>query len=281
MTDLIYHYTSFETFRKIIENKSFWLTDLNTSMDCNELDYAKQLVSDISLEVLGHNFPFFAPAENYYALSCTSLPDDFMHFDIYGDKCKGVSIGINTNFIEDSLDKYSAMTVHYHLKFKEVIYDEDLHIKNIRDILNRRYPKWLSDKRITDAYDNSLAVIKSKNFASEHEIRLVYTQDYHGSKTIMVEQGNGEKFFLNDFLLNIGLEKTTEFYPFRFKETILNNLKRKYYELNLEPFGINNIIKKIVIGSQCEFDISYVKSLLELNNINADVIKSSLKLRKN
>ena len=46
MDNLIYHYTSLRTLYSIIENQSFWLTDLWSSMDKNEMTYAEELIRD-------------------------------------------------------------------------------------------------------------------------------------------------------------------------------------------------------------------------------------------
>ena len=46
MDNLIYHYTSLRTLFSIIENQSFWLTNLRSSMDKNEMTYAELLICE-------------------------------------------------------------------------------------------------------------------------------------------------------------------------------------------------------------------------------------------
>ena len=62
MDNLIYHYTSLRTLYSIIENQSFWLTDLWSSMDKNEMTYAEELIRDQGRKILKQEYPYFEPA---------------------------------------------------------------------------------------------------------------------------------------------------------------------------------------------------------------------------
>lgn len=124
------------------------------------------------------------------------------------------------------------------------------------------------------------ARIKRPEFSLENEIRFTYRQDYGGSKTIALPLSDGSYFDLNDFLLRIGLEKSTQ-------DGTIQNIKyacfgsqiRKYYEMSLKEFGINNVIKSVVIGPKSKQSCEELKSYLTAHDIHAEVLKSKIELR--
>lgn len=94
-----------------------------------------------------------------------------------------------------------------------------------------------------------MSSIKSYNYHSENEVRLTYRQDYGGRKTVKIPLSDGSSFRLDDFLLNIGLERTIQNgIVNKVKTAKINDRYRKYYELSLLPFGINNVRKSVTLG---------------------------------
>lgn len=283
MKNLIYHYTSIQTLYSIIENQSIWLTDLWSSMDKKEMSYAQKLISEEGKKVLGKSFPFLAPARNYYSFSCTHNADSYFHFNCYADNCLGVAIGIDQNFLESGVPTKECLEmVSYHLYFADVKYNikeqKQMIEKNIKD--KNPFFNLINDQSLTKTYNRCFALIKRPEFEQEQEVRLIYRQDYGGSKTLIKELNDGKKFVLNDFLNNVGLEVTSQCYePKKVKYFCFKNRIRKYYEFSLKPFGMNNVIKSITIGPKSQQNINELKEYLLAHNINAQVKKSKIELR--
>lgn len=150
---IVYHYTSIDTLFNIIKNQSVWLMDLHSSMDKNELDYAENLIKELSKT--GIEDLTFLPTINFYALSCTSCKDSYFHFNSYGDSCKGVAIGINTQFMRDALNEDCERELKYHLNFYDVIYNEEIQRQKIIYELSYSYDfDFLNQRRLTRIYNN-------------------------------------------------------------------------------------------------------------------------------
>lgn len=278
---LVYHYTKISTFFNIINNKSFWLTDLSSAEDSTELPF--NVIKPISKEILGIEDTCFLPAHHYYALSCTNYSDDNLHFVGYGDNHKGVAIGINRNFIRDALPTDTCENiVGYHLKFLDVLYDLDDVKSKIRKLMKANYRgnSCSANSVLAQAYNIYVSSIKSYNYHSENEVRLTYRQDYGGRKTVEIPLLDGTSFRLDDFLLSIGLERTIQNGVVnKVKTAKINDRYRKYYELSLLPFGINNVIKSVTLGKKCESDVDTVKKFLTANGCDAQVNVSKVSLR--
>lgn len=286
MNNLIYHYTSLRTLYSIIENQSFWLTDLWSSMDKKEMTYAEELIHDKGVALLGQEQPFFVPAHNFYSLSCTHNADSYFHFNCYADNCMGVSIGINPNFLEYGIpSKQCLRMIGYHLYFADVIYDIDLQRKNIEEFIKTHYAAhsdldFQKEHILSDTYNAFMARIKRPEFALEQEVRFIYRQDYGGCKTVMLPLGNGDVFSLDKFLDDVGLDHTSQHHdPQKVKYTYFGNRIRKYYDFSLKPFGINNVIKSVTIGPRARQDIYELKEYLASRQITAEVKKSEIELR--
>lgn len=285
MPNLCYHYTSVETFYKIINNGTLWLTDLSTSMDIDELEYARKMATEIFENTVGAVDYEFTPAENCFALSCTSIGDDYLHFLAYGDKCQGVSVGIDKNFLYYKLPETWFRKLYYNLCFKEVLYDEIQQKKEICDYI-AIMEKETAEMGYTKGYifskllDFCVSYMKKLNFATEQEIRLTYCPDLPGAKTLGGKMQNGEYFSMNEYLKNIGLEGYENSFVFpNCKSAQIGNESRRYYELKLDYFGIDNVIKTITLGPKVEKSVDTVKEFLKEKGLNITVNKSSIRLR--
>lgn len=287
MSNLIYHYTSLRALYSIIESQSFWLTDLWSSMDKNEMTYAEELIGDKGKALLGQEQPFFVPAHNYYSLSCTRNADSYFHFNCYADNCMGVSIGINPDFLECGIpNKQCLQMLNYHLYFSDVIYDPNLQHQNIERAIKTHYSTdsdldFQKAHILSDIYNIFMARIKRPEFALEQEIRFIYRQDYGGCKTVMLPLGDGYAFSLDKFLEEVGLEHTTQLgNPQKAQFNCFGNRIRKYYEFSLKPFGVNNVIKSITLGPKAVQNIFELKEYLSVRHVTADVKKSAIELRE-
>ena len=283
MAKLIYHYTSEKAFKKIIKSQSFWLTDLRTSMDKKEMTHAKDLIHESLEGIVREEDIISTPAHNFYALSCTDIADDYLHYQCYADNCKGVAIGIDPNFLEAGVpNKQCVELLAYHLYFSEIIYDEQKQRNAIESKLDALRRNGTADGFLAyELYNYYYARMKVPNFSSEREVRLIYRQDYHGTRTLSIPLDDGSRFFIDEFFTKIGLEPSFQNgSELKNKKTFrIKGNTRTGYELSLEPFGINNVIKTVTLGPKMEKSASEVKAFLRANNVYATVNKSNIALR--
>ena len=287
MSNLIYHYTSLRTLFSIIENQSFWLTDLRSSMDKHEMDYAERMIFEKGKALLNQDVPKMLPAHNFYSLSCTTYADSYFHFNSYADNCMGVAIGIDPNFLHYGVPNDQCYKLlGYHLYFAKVLYDPEEQKQSIEQYIRNHC--WaeseidgLKDSILPDTYNAFLAVIKRPEFALEQEVRFIYRQDYGGCKTVGVPLGDEKFFSLDDFLDVVGLDATSSFDRVKkLKYGYFGNRIRKYYEFSLKPFGMTNVIKSITIGPRSRQNIDELKEYLASHNISSiKVLKSNIELR--
>ncbi len=283
MAKLIYHYTKEDAFKGIIESRSFRLTDLWTSMDKKEMTHAKDLIHESLEGIVSEDNIISTPAHNFYALSCTDIADDYLHYQCYADNCRGVAIGIDPNFLEAGVpNKQCVDLLAYHLYFSEIIYDEQKQRNEIESQLDALRRNGTADGFLAyELYNYYYARMKAPNFSSEREVRLIYRQDYHETRTLSIPLDDGSRFFIDEFYTKIGLEPSFQ------NGSELKNIKtfcikgntRTGYELSLEPFGINNVIKTVTLGPKMEKSADEVKAFLRANNVYATVNKSNIALR--
>ena len=283
MAKLIYHYTKEDAFKGIIESRSFRLTDLWTSMDKKEMTHAKDLIHESLEGIVSEDNIISTPAHNFYALSCTDIADDYLHYQCYADNCRGVAIGIDPNFLEAGVpNKQCVDLLAYHLYFSEIIYDEQKQRNEIESQLDALRRNGTADGFLAyELYNYYYARMKAPNFSSEREVRLIYRQDYHETRTLSIPLDDGSRFFIDEFYTKIGLEPSFQ------NGSELKNIKtfcikgntRTGYELSLESFGINNVIKTVTLGPKMEKSADEVKAFLRANNVYATVNKSNIALR--
>lgn len=287
MSNLVYHYTSLQTLYNIIKNQSFWLTDLRSSMDKNEMTYAELLIREKGKVLLGQDFPKLLPAHNFYSLSCTTYADSYFHFNNYADGCMGVAIGIDPDFLHYGVPNNQCYKLlAYHLYFANVLYDPEIQKLSIEQYI--RSHCWadseldgLKDSILPDTYNTFLALIKRPEFTLEQEVRFIYRQDYGGCKTVGLPLGDEKFFSLDDFLEVVGLDATSSFEQVKkLKYGYFGNRIRKYYEFNLEPFGLTNVIKSITIGPRSRQKADeLIEYLVSCNLSSVKVINSKIELR--
>lgn len=206
-----------------------------------------------------------------------------MHYQCYADNCKGVAIGIDPNFLEAGVpNKQCVELLAYHLYFSEIIYDEQKQRNAIESKLDALRRNGTADGFLAyELYNYYYARMKVPNFSSEREVRLIYRQDYHGTRTLSIPLDDGSRFFIDEFFTKIGLEPSFQNgSELKNKKTFrIKGNTRTGYELSLEPFGINNVIKTVTLGPKMEKSASEVKAFLCANNVYATVNKSNIALR--
>ncbi len=102
--NVVYHYTSFESFKKIIQSKSVWLTDsIYQNDNDNSRTFTRLLCDRIKKSGLPSNiksktinfFELASEAQSYYIWSATFKKDHLHLWKEYGDGHQGIALGID------------------------------------------------------------------------------------------------------------------------------------------------------------------------------------------
>lgn len=191
---ILYHYTSIENFKKIIEGKRFVFTYYKNLNDTLELTYGykvfKELLSkkdmpeirkfEKNLEdlLLGNNF-------NSYISSFSEEHDNLSLWRLYGDDGYGVSIGISPEFPLLSKEK-TEQPVVANVIYSEAIFRNDFNklCERIKIIFNSQLFKKNNAKEQQKALNQLYShlfkycfsiclVTKHKSYSHEAEVRLL------------------------------------------------------------------------------------------------------------
>lgn len=187
----LYHYTSLQSFQKIIENQSFRATSIYMLNDPNELvsgfdQILNWFLEDINQKLSAksyyksfHKFPAFV-------FSLTELNDNMHFWEKYGDKYRGIRIGFTPeNIIRywrtiENIDAILAPVIYqnYENRFIGPYADDFIDFKHnfIQKINNYISQNGLDEKDANQlAYCSSLiaSLIKRKEWEIEKEWRIV------------------------------------------------------------------------------------------------------------
>ena len=187
---LIYHYTTVDTFLKILESKAIWASDLSKMNDPQEFTIGIELVKNIYQEKFPEFLHWFE-SDRFVGLDNEQLllgcsfsenPDDLSQWRAYGDDGKGVVIGINRSilsacntltipsFYEE--DERTASFVHFH----KVIYSKQEFENSVKELLDN-IGDFINDT--VESYKLSIGLsrlacsFKSDFYKSEQEIRAI------------------------------------------------------------------------------------------------------------
>lgn len=185
----LYHYTSWETFEKIVKNHTWRFSSINITNDISEnLNlYLKQLLEDKNLisnitQNVKTDIIHYIDTNNYYGIkkyfiACFSKKkDDLGQWRVsYGNYGQGVCIGINPKYFTKQQFSKSKDC----LGWSEVIYEISEQKKLLKTI-TEKFEKYNEDDYIED---NSLdlswelrdiaMLMKHKAFCIENEYRLI------------------------------------------------------------------------------------------------------------
>ncbi|MGE4266418.1 MAG: DUF2971 domain-containing protein [Deferribacterales bacterium] len=206
---VLYHYTSINTLNNILESRSLHLSNIHSMNDSTELFYGQNLILD-TLENNKSKYFFAESLKDYFmkynkedvairlknkkensytffVLSLTINPDNLTLWRLYGDNCKGCSIGILSENIDD-YSKHPKRDNQYNYslskKMYKVIYEKrkqsQIVVNYLNSILNFQQENMFSEDDLIQYYElissslNQIAsVFKSKDYRDEREIRLI------------------------------------------------------------------------------------------------------------
>jgi len=193
----LFHYTSLEGLKGIINEKGFWATNLNYMNDTSERKYAHEVIMralqhSIADSKFSSKFKSVLKGayskhneNNYYAVCFTKDGNSLPMWQVYGGSC-GVSIELDLtkdyNFIfapncffhdmvydENLLFKFTCKIIDiYYNIFKTIEKDNDIHFDIIKDDISREI-----SFGILWGMDN----FKNPYFSHEKETRLLYRHE--------------------------------------------------------------------------------------------------------
>ncbi len=178
MDEIIYHYCSVETFTNIINNRSFWLSDVYNTNDPLEINY---LINQLEIGNLRTSLETFSDVcKNYKPLTpyvgCFSKEHDLLsQWRGYADDGYGLAIGFNPKYFERlGLQRY------------DVEYSTEQHIISLEEI-DKKFQLIDEAPNNTEYYIKYLFPYllksKQKGYREEKEVRIwTYNLNGHGIK---------------------------------------------------------------------------------------------------
>ncbi|TAI99394.1 DUF2971 domain-containing protein [Pectobacterium versatile] len=261
---IIYHYCSPETFQKIIENKTLWLSATNNMNDFSEGKWVedalgrvlrkianeknKKWCEELWITMVSNNQPTY--------VACFSKDGDILsQWRAYAQDGEGVAIGFDEECLNLETGRVAFnIDIDKSMKINEIEYinDDDVEIK-IQNILNK------------ESLENSLGIVtdlvmdlgflavtaKSPAFKEEKEKRIIY------KPLILINEG--EKHVLS---IDHGRE---------IKYRISNGYLISYFEFQFSPESI----KEIILGPKNKFSQHDMDKFMYSNKLGKTKIKQS------
>lgn len=308
--NIYYHYTSIDALYNIVKEKELWLFNLRDTNDPQELYYNEEmykfaiknilssknnidkLVENInnedfkiylsnllykfdinkSQQLLVINDIYNEKWHDYYNLSLTKLRDKQLHWLQYGNKFKGVCIGINIEILKE---KYKSINID------NIIYTDDNKceeienkiINELSDIFKSNFLAILYENYIVknkenekffigfdlknifnSVYENIKVFIKKKYFENEEEVRIFNCVDYDYRQN---------KYYIGD--KNIPIPE----------QIFINGKIKDIIKINIEDLLKKGLIDEIILGCNCNQNKYVLEKFLDNNNVsNCKISKS-------
>lgn len=284
-SEIVYHYTTLESFISIVESQSFYFTNLNYLNDRKEYDHGVDIIldtlklhthnetSESKLKILTYvekNLESVHKSSRYIA--CFSKNGDLLsQWRSYGNQGKGISVGFKTSDL-DYFDGgfINCMNIEYREEFQrkiiyeiiKIILDYFENIKNSIDWIGYNYESLVS-KSIVQILEEFISNFKDPSFDEEKEFRLEYKIDGN-----INENDNNKLFFRSNGSLII------PFYKIEYVDKNDNlSIESKYKKLPIE---------KIIIGPSLDYKLnknSIEIFLSKLGYKNIEIIQSKIPYR--
>ena len=268
---LIYHYTTVDTFLKILDSKTIWASDLSKMNDPQEFTIGIELIKKLyqkKFPDLLHWFEndrFVGLDNEQLLLGCSfsENPDDLSQWRAYGDDGKGVVIGINASILSSSNtltipafykeDERTTSFVHFH----KVIYAKEEFENSVKELLDN-IGDFINDT--VESYKLSIGLsrlacsFKSEFYKNEQEIRAI------------VEHLKRPDIYLDESL----------------KKRKLFDVKFRLSQFGLVPYcnvNLNNAdatsIQTVKLGPKCNISPSDLEFMLLANEYKDILVSSS------
>ncbi len=173
---LLYHYTSLEAFKKIVESNSIRLTHISFLNDGNEMRHGKSLIKSI-LQSRGWDEKHISRFERQFSEHCgagsetyvfctTKLHDAFTQWKLYGADGRGVAIGFDDQKLGCLPDT----------RLSKVVYSESKQLQLLEDQLAGLTTSSSSIELMMTVHgyiEQLISTFKQAEFSTEDESRLV------------------------------------------------------------------------------------------------------------
>lgn len=165
MNETIYHYTSVDSFLKIITGRTIWVssvTEMNDSFESTWYEqYAKNPESNKVVDIINDR----RSNKQFHVCCFSKYPDLLSQWRGYGDGGAGVAIGFNKRKLEDRCAGLQSATIH--AEIFDVIYDISEQERFFNNVCNSK------EKEINFNDLRKLPfILKSPSFLEEGEVRL-------------------------------------------------------------------------------------------------------------
>ncbi len=211
---IVYHYCKPKVFKKIIDSKKIWLSDMRKSNDYEEIvgmmdkilaalpvrigeerDLFSPLVSvDFKYEkyLISYVREYWeceiSPNALWMAVCFSGAEDDLAQWRGYTERATGFAVGIDVSHVRGEIEKLNNRFV----RFGEIIYDKDKHDEYVSYVLGELMTLIRSSegkrednierklrsavRKWFSALVRDIAYFKNPSFAQEKEIRLCYSR---------------------------------------------------------------------------------------------------------
>jgi hypothetical protein len=258
-SDLIYHYCSVDSFFKIIESKSIWLSDSDYMNDSYEGKWVDKLVEN-ALSRIGKQDKISEFKKNYnnekakkYYLFCLSKNgDQLSQWRGYADDGKGVAIG----FSRKSLNLPEA--IEFPIGIIDLIYDEKEQVRNINTAIEQ-----LSNiKADINLLKNFSIWFKNSSFMEENETRIVHTPK---NNLDALELPDRSKEYLKIISKNIS----------KLQFRVSNSDLIPYVSYGFKCRFHSSLIPSIILGPKCILKENDLTVFLKSNGLENTIISAS------
>ena len=201
---MLYHYCDMNTFVKILQSNSLWMTSANNFEDMTEFkvepQYVKAILDSLKskysidentynriVEVYAHD-PFYVPP---FVVCFSNTENNDNQWREYGDNAGGICIGVAK---EKLIKKYNMKKSFHPCNGKEYsILDVeylDNSDKDFYGVIRKNIERMLSSKEfpcidmISIMLDERRPFVKMRKYEKEDETRIIYNPSYIISKEI-------------------------------------------------------------------------------------------------
>lgn len=278
----LFHYTSYEGFKGIIDSGAFWLSDLTCcSNDPREQSMAKEkIIKAISrfdqlqlpkqvreqTQVLTDQLLRQLDIQQIFSLCLTPNRDSLTEWKEYAAQGRGISFSIRPRALRDMYVR--VQKVKYVDEYEQVLFDNIIEAQY--EQLRYASPDGPSFEQQVNIVSNLLSSthsIKHKSWESEREIRLTFASSVRTKENISVP-------------LSAFPDDSEVSYRTPLKRNV-SNVMIDYYSI---PFGryqkgkydITGAVDEVIIGPNCNVSIAEVGEFITKQGLfNAEVLKSA------
>lgn len=312
---IYYHYTSVEALYNIVQNHTFWLTNLKSSNDKKELSYSYQMFKDDISSIINNETDelrkekitslvefnieraipafFLKPSEEPYALCLSRQSDNLTHWDRYTNKSIGVCIAINIAALEVLYSRKELSIYAWPLfQIEHVVYSKDDRItllnKKVDETISMLYNQEDPEEFMVSATTLILALssvyadiknfVKWNAFYDEDEIRLFYSPLLLDSTRAALQATTSEPFDHDPYFVNMQSEFERMIENMDIEKKcfgVFSSGIRSYHKLCLSEIWGNGLIPEITLGPMCTQDKKELRAFLDANGLRGTKITES------